>query len=136
MLKGGHHRPEHPIYERLTPLPPLYANNLLFFLAIFISLGAFRDFKSIKDVLAARPQGKESYRILEWDDNICDKPVFPEMSSTAPKPKAKNENVWGKQCSDWARRAGFEEGMGLHAARREVLVKVDGKSPSPAYDTT
>lgn len=85
-------------------------------------------------MLAARPQEKETYRILEWDEDICDEPIFPEMSSAGRKLKPKNEKVWGKQCSDLARRAGFES-MGLHAARREVLIKVDGKPPESARFT-
>jgi hypothetical protein len=57
-----------------------------------------------------------------WDD-----PVFPEMSVDRLTEKTKNENAWGHQCSDWAKRAGFTGGMGLYATRREALIKVDGK---------
>ncbi|KAH6667430.1 hypothetical protein B0J14DRAFT_489712 [Halenospora varia] len=47
------------------------------------------------------------------------------MSADGPTEKTKNETAWGHQCSDWAKRAGFTGGMGLHAARREALIKVD-----------
>ncbi|KAG9244994.1 hypothetical protein BJ878DRAFT_420194 [Calycina marina] len=47
------------------------------------------------------------------------------MSADGPNEKTKNETAWGYQCSDWAKRAGFTGGMGLHAARREALIKVD-----------
>jgi hypothetical protein len=69
---------------------------------------------------------------MDWVDGVLDDPVFPEMSADGPTEKTKNETSWGHQCSDWAKRAGFTGGMGLHAARREALIKVDGNgSPSP-----
>jgi hypothetical protein len=121
------HRQKHPLYERLNPAPPLFANGLLFLLAILISAGAFRDHSTIEDVLAARPPSRRKYRIMEWAEGVSDDPVFPEMSVDGPTKKTKNETAWGDQCSDWAKRAGFTEGMGLHAPRRETLIKVDGK---------
>ena len=56
--------------------------------------------------------------------------VFPEMSADGPTKKTKNETAWGAQCSDWAKRDGFELGMGLHAPRREELIQVGGKGSS------
>jgi hypothetical protein len=67
---------------------------------------------------------------MDWADEMLDDPVFPEMSADGPTKKTKNETAWGHQCSDWAKRAGFTGGMGLHAARREALIKVDGKGHS------
>jgi hypothetical protein len=49
------------------------------------------------------------------------------MSVDGPTKKTKNENSWGAQCSDWAKRDGFELGMGLHAPRREAIINADGK---------
>lgn len=90
-----------------------------------ISSGAFKNHKTVEDVLSARaPNGR--YQVLDWADDALDKPVFPEMSSDGPTEKIKNETSWGQQCSDWAVRADFTEGMGLHAARREALIQVDG----------
>jgi hypothetical protein len=59
------YRPKHPLYERLKPAPPLLANGLLFLLANFISAGAFKDYSTIKDVLAARPPPRRKLRIVE-----------------------------------------------------------------------
>ncbi|TAQ83756.1 hypothetical protein B7494_g7916 [Chlorociboria aeruginascens] len=120
-------KPKHPLYERLKPAPPFSANGLLFLLAIIISAGAFRDYSTIEDILAARPPPGRKYRIMDWADGISDDPVFPEMSADGSTEKTKNETAWGHQCSDWAKRAGFTGGMGLHATRREALIKVDGK---------
>jgi len=118
------------LYERLEPAPPLSANGLLFLLAIIISAGAFRDYSTIEDVLAARPPPGRKFRIMDWADGVLDDPVFPEMSADGPTEKTKNETAWGHQCSDWAKRADFPGGMGLHAPRREALIKVDGKGYS------
>jgi hypothetical protein len=102
----------------------------LFLLAIIISAGAFRDYSTIEDVLAARPLPGRKYRIMDWAGGVSDDPVFPEMSADGPTEKTKSETVWGHQCSDWAKRADFTGGMGLHAPRREALIKVDGEGSS------
>ncbi|KAG9233107.1 hypothetical protein BJ875DRAFT_442545 [Amylocarpus encephaloides] len=57
--------PKHLLYEMLKPAPPLSANGLLFLLAIIISAGAFRDYSSVKDVLATRPPPSRKYRIMD-----------------------------------------------------------------------
>lgn len=64
---------------------------------------------------------------MDWAEGVENDPVFPEMSEDGPTKKTKNENAWGTQCSDWAKRDGFEFGMGLHAPRKEVIIKADGK---------
>lgn len=94
------YRPKHLLYERLNPTPPLFANSILFLLAIFLSAGAFRDFYTISDVLNTRPIPRENFWIIEWADNVLEDPVFPEISRIGPIKKAKNKNAWGKQCSD------------------------------------
>jgi hypothetical protein len=95
-----------------------------------ISAGAFQNYSTIEDVLAARPRLGRKFRIMDWADGVLDAPVFPEMSADGPTEEPKNEGAWGHQCSDWAKRADFVDGMGLHAPRREVLIKVDGKGSS------
>jgi hypothetical protein len=102
-------------------------NGLLFLLAIIISAGGFKHYHTIEDVLAARPRLKRTFLIMDWADGIVDAPVFPEMSADGPTEQPKNKGAWGHQCSDWAKRAGFVNGMGLHAPGREELIKVDGK---------
>jgi hypothetical protein len=113
--------------ERLTPTPPLFSNGILFLLAIFISLGAFQNIKTVWDVLVVRPPLNEKFWILDWEDAVLEHPVFPEMSQSGPTEKSKNKSAWGNQCSEWAKRAGFVGGIGLHACRREALIKIDGK---------
>lgn len=66
-------RPKHPQYKRLKPTPSLFANGLLFLLAIIISAGAFKDYKT-------RSDPRSNFRIMEWRDEVLDDPVFPEIS--------------------------------------------------------
>ncbi len=98
-----------------------------------ISAGALRDYKTLEDVLNVIPGEGESFCPLEWGDDMLDKPVFPEWSDSGPKLKAKNDKAWGKQVSDWAKRAGFINGLAIHAVRREILIKANGKA-SPVSD--
>jgi len=100
------------LYKRLKPAPPLSANGLLFLLAIIISAGAFRDYSSVEDVLAARPPPGKKYRIIDWADRMLNDPVFLEMSVDEPTEKTKNETAWGHQCSDWAKGLVLQEGWG------------------------
>ena len=127
-------RPKHPLYERLQPTPPLFANGVLFLLSIILSADAFRDYHTIEEVLAARPPPRTKFWIMEWAANVMDDPVFPELSPAGPTKKPKSKSAWGHQCHDWAVRAGFTEGVGLHAPRKEVLIKADGKNLAQACD--
>jgi hypothetical protein len=74
-------------------VPSLSANGLLFLLTIIISAGVFKDYSTIKDVLAARPLLGRKYRIMDWADGIVNDSVFPEMSVDRPTKKTKNETV-------------------------------------------
>ncbi|KAF2793860.1 hypothetical protein K505DRAFT_276267 [Melanomma pulvis-pyrius CBS 109.77] len=56
---------KHPLYERSKPAPPLSANDLMILLTIIISAGAFRDYSTIEDVLAARPPPSRKY--VDWE---------------------------------------------------------------------
>ncbi|KAK8071921.1 hypothetical protein PG996_005269 [Apiospora saccharicola] len=121
-------KPEHPLAEKIEGEdgpPPLFAQPILHWLANFLSAQAFRDFKTVDQILALTPRPGESYRILDWADDKRDQPVFPEWTAEGPKDKPKSPKSWGTQASAWAVRAGFTEGMGLHASRREALIKVD-----------
>jgi len=127
-------RPEHPLAEMLKGPdglpPPLFSQLILHWLVNIISAGALRDYKTIEDVLDVMPDEGDSYCFLEWADDMLEKLVFPEWSESGPKAKARNDKAWGNQVSHWARRAGFVDGLAIHAIRREILINVDGKAPS------
>lgn len=107
--------------------PPLFAQPMVHWLVNLVSSGALRDYKTLEDVLSAVPEEGESFCFLEWEDDMLDMPVFPEWSTSGPKPKAKNDKAWGSQVSKWAKRAGFLLGLAIHAIRREILLKANGK---------
>ncbi|RSL93373.1 hypothetical protein CDV31_014729 [Fusarium ambrosium] len=88
----------------------------------FISLDVER---SMAPVLALRPPKNGNFRVIDWADGAQEKPVFPEWSATGPRAKSKNPTSWGAQFSEWGNRAGFTACLGLHAVRREALIKVN-----------
>jgi len=96
-----------------------------------ISSRAFADFNTLEEILALEPPKNGNFRILEWAEDSQEKPVFPEWSSTGCKTKSKNPKSWVTQFSDWGNRAGFTAQLGLHAVRREALIKVNGKQIIP-----
>lgn len=69
--------------------------------------------------------------MIPWEEDMLDKPIFPSWASDGPKVEARSPSSFGHQASDFARRAQFPDGMGLHAPRREILVKVAGKIVYP-----
>ena len=107
--------------------PPLFAQPMLHWLANIISSQAFADLYTVEQILALQPPKSGNFRIMEWAENVQDKAVFPEWSSTGPKTKSKNPNSWVSQFSELGNRAGFTAWLGLHATRREALIKANGK---------
>jgi hypothetical protein len=103
---------------------------MLWWLVNFISSKAFRDYTTIEDVLRITPPDGETFWRMEWADDMLDKPVFPQWSVDGPQDKAKNDKAWGNDVSNWAKRAGFLDGVGLHAIRREILIKLVGTEPT------
>ncbi|KAM0187041.1 hypothetical protein ACHAPI_011359 [Fusarium lateritium] len=90
-----------------------------------ISSHALADFDTVEQILGLEPPKNGNFRILQWAEDAQEKPVFPEWSSTGPKTKPKSPKSWVSQFSDWGNRAGFTAPLGLHAVRREALIKVN-----------
>jgi len=114
--------------------PPLYAQPILHWLANIISSEALKDYHSIEDVLNLKPPENEDFWVMEWAAEMKDKPVFPRWSAEGPLDGSRDPTAWGKQASQWAVRAGFICGFGLHASRREILIKTNGRGSS-SFDT-
>jgi hypothetical protein len=104
---------------------------MLFWLANFISCKAIKDHHTLEKILGRTPPPSRNHWVLEWEEDMLDKPVFPAWASDGPKDKSRSPSSWGHQASDWAKRAGFVDGMGLHAPRREILVKSNGRFVRP-----
>jgi hypothetical protein len=72
-------------------VPPLFTNGLLFLLAIIILASIFKNYKTIKDIFAAKPWLKRKYLIIEWlNGNAL---IFPEFSMDRPTGEPKNKAV-------------------------------------------
>ncbi|EGU76075.1 hypothetical protein FOXB_13413 [Fusarium oxysporum f. sp. conglutinans Fo5176] len=122
-------QPEHPFAEQIVGpdgLPaPLFAQPMLHWLANMVASRAFADLDDVEQLLALKPPGNGNFRILQWADDAKEKPVFPEWASSGPKAKTKSPRSWVTQFSDWGKRAGFTAPLGLHAVRREALIRVN-----------
>ncbi|KAL6353104.1 hypothetical protein LRP88_13592 [Fusarium phalaenopsidis] len=79
----------------------------------------------VEQVLALQPPKNGTFRSLEWAADVQDKPIFPEWSVAGTRAKPKNPKSWCSQFADLGNRAGFRAWMGLHAVRREALIKVN-----------
>jgi hypothetical protein len=113
------------ISSKLGP-PPLYAQPMLFWLANIISSKALKGNPTLEKILSLTPPKGRKHWVLQWEESMLDKPVFPVWTACRPKEKSRSPSSWGHQASNWAIRAGFVDGMGLHCPRREILVKTNG----------
>ena len=100
-------------------------------LANIISSGALKEYHSIENILRLEPPEGEDFWVLEWAEDMKDQPVFPTWSAEGPLDKNRDPTAWGKQASEWAVRAGFVDGVGLHAPRREILINTNGRWSRP-----
>ena len=110
--------------------PPLYAQPMLHWLVNIISSGALGIDCSVKKILKLQPLEGEDFWPIAWVENMKSRPVFPNWSADGPLDKARGLTAWGKHASLWAQRAGFVDGLGLHAPCREILIKTNGKKSS------
>lgn len=108
--------------------PPLYSQPMLFWLANMISSKVIKGNPSLQEILQIVPQEGRNHRILSFADDLKDHPVFPMWTKTGSEHNARSSSSVSQHISDWAKRAGFVNGIGgLHSARREALVKANGK---------
>lgn len=98
-------------------------------LANIISSEVYPELSTVEMALNLKPpKNGPSFRVIAPTKERIKTPVFPAWSSCGPKTNTKSPTSWGTQASDWAVRAGLAEGMGLHAVRREALIKANGKN--------
>ena len=55
--------------------PPLFAQPMLHWLANIISSGAFADYKTVEQALAAEPPRISNFRVVEWADDKKNEPL-------------------------------------------------------------
>ncbi|KAK5988066.1 hypothetical protein PT974_12203 [Cladobotryum mycophilum] len=120
-------QPEHTFAEWLTDSeglpPPLFAQPILHWLANIISSGVSAELRTVDDALKMRPPAHSRFRVIEWQEEMKQTPVFPTWTRDGQEKASRNPTSWGSQASSWANRAGFPNGVPLHALRREALIK-------------
>ncbi|KAK0743500.1 hypothetical protein B0T18DRAFT_468843, partial [Schizothecium vesticola] len=122
-------QPEHIMPEKISSKlgpPPLYSQPMLFWLANIISSEAIKGNPTLEEVLATTPPPiGQNHWVLQLEESKLDQAVFPKLTSRGPKEKNRSPASWSHQISAWAIRVRFPDGVGLHCARREVLVKTN-----------
>ncbi|OAQ63869.1 carbonic anhydrase [Purpureocillium lilacinum] len=113
--------------------PPLFAQPLLHWLANVISARASSELTTVEQALSLKPPKRGNFRIIEWDRHMIDRPVFPEWTRNGPTDKTRSPDSWSDEVSKWAKRAGLTNGTGLHAPRREALIKCNGTALDLSY---
>ena len=105
----------------------LWCNPVLYILALALADDAFKDYNTLEEILELEPPLDQNIWHLEWKDCVLDLPVFRKMSLHGPTDTIQSSGSYDRQLSDWGHRAGFEVNISVHYARREALVKADGK---------
>jgi hypothetical protein len=104
-------------------------NFFVFFLPMALADRAFKDYGSIEDLLAIDlPPGQDAM-VLKWSPQVLDLGIFRTMTADGPTTQMQSSSSFLSQLRQLAERAGILKPIGVHAFRREVLLKVDGDSP-------
>lgn len=101
---------------------PLYTNPMLFWMALFCSAGALRDYKGIEGILElldVRVDQQTPVRKIEWNPAVLDKPVFKGTNG-----RILTAGVFTRDFRDLQVRAGFPEPAGLQDIRAENLTQI------------
>ena|SRR5947207_1702116 len=119
---GRKNRPEQAIYEGSEPRPfPL--NQILLKLPICLARRAFRDYKTIDDVLdIPAPPEKETYQ-LHWDSSVQECPFYDGGTGEIEK-----ENTYSTRLSNIGRRADYVIPPTIHDFRAEGLYLIGGST--------
>ena len=95
-------------------------------MARVLAAGALRSYKTWADVCAIpKPHGRD-HRLLDYEDDCLDMPVFPrcQADGTVDDRRA-SSSLASHALPELGRRTGFRESLTFHASRREALLKVD-----------
>ncbi|PQE10450.1 RTC4-like domain-containing isoform 2 protein [Rutstroemia sp. NJR-2017a BBW] len=99
---------------------PLYQNPLLPYLAIFLSRGAFRDYKTLHELFATTPIQEHRAFQINWEEDLLDTPLFLNQSTKGTK-RIENAGAFGSRHLECGIRAGFPVPPTIHDWRAEGL---------------
>jgi len=81
----------------------------------------------LEEILGLEPRVDQNIWHLAWKTSVLDLPVFRKMSLHGPTDTIQRSSSYDRQLSDLSYHAGFEVIISVHDARREAVVKADGK---------
>lgn len=108
-------------------MEPLFANPVLPLLAIAFADEAFQDYSTFEEIEAIPPPADGSLHHLRIKRELSKVPFFQSVSTEGPTGKIQKACVFSNRTVDLGHRAGYEENIGIHDMRAEVLVRADGK---------
>ncbi|KAL9106911.1 MAG: hypothetical protein Q9187_008504, partial [Circinaria calcarea] len=121
-------RPKHGMYEDMEPL---FANPVLPLLAIALADEAFQDYGTFEEIEAIPPPGDGSLHYIRIKKEMLDIPFFQSITPNGPTGKIQKAVPFSNRTVALGHRAGYQENIGIHDIRAEVLVRADG-TPSNA----
>lgn len=113
------------MHEGLEPRP-LFYNLILTHLAIFIAKNAFRDYKTIDELLALEPPEEDEMFPLEWDPYVLDLPLYQRDNG-----EIDSARVFSGRHRDLGFRAGYARPPTIHDFRAEGLHLIGVFFPLP-----
>ena len=108
-------------------MEPLFANPMLPLLAIALADHVFQDYEFFEEIEAIPPPADGSLHHLRIKKNMFCVSFFQIVSADGPTGKIHGAGSFSNRTVDLRHRAGYEENIGIHDIRREVLVKADDK---------
>ncbi|KAH7113182.1 hypothetical protein B0J11DRAFT_619325 [Dendryphion nanum] len=123
MTNTPHRRPQHAFAEGRYPRP-LYQNALIPYLAAFLSRRAFRDYKTLQELLAVTPTQEHRAFQIHWKEDLLEAPVILNQSTKGAK-RIENAGAFGSRHRECGIRAGFPVPPTIHDWRAEGLFLTD-----------
>ena len=108
-------------------MEPLFANPVLPLLAIALADHAFRDYQTFEDIEAIPAPADGSLHHLRIKQDLLRVPFFQIVTADGPTGKIHGASSFSNRTVNLGHRAGYEENIGIHDIRREVLGKADGE---------
>ena len=108
-------------------MEPLFANPVLPLLAIALADEAFQDYDTFEEIEAIPPPEDGSLHHLRIKEEMLDVPFFQNVTSDGPNGKIQGAGPFSHRTVALGHRAGYQENIGIHDIRAEVLVRADGK---------
>ena len=114
-------------------MEPLFANPVLSLLAIALADEAFQDYGTFEEIEAVPPPTDGSLHHLRIKNGMLKLPFFQTATSDGPTGEIQKACAFSNRTVDLGHRAGYEENIGIHDMRAEVLVRADGELVKTKY---